>query len=192
MKKMSTISVSSQGMSLLEMVVAMLMLVMFTGVVVAVLGVTARFAGEIESGEKGSNGVLINHQEIQIGFDQLAQVLSQPGITKERLMGMNPKSGQKRIAFSSTADPDNACAPAGSDPLAYWGLPGPSLIFPSNYRICVWQTGLVEASIKDLATDGWPQNNAKAGIYVLQALPERSDAANLPTRRLFCRPRPYC
>ena len=192
MKKMSTISVSSQGMSLLEMVVAMLMLVMFTGVVVTALGVTARFAGEIESGEKGSNGVLIHHQEIQIGFDQLAQVLSQPGITKERLMGMNLKSGQKRIAFSSTADPDNACAPAGSDPLAYWGLPGPSFIFPSNYRICVWQTGLVEASIKDLATDGWPQNNAKAGIYVLQALPERSDAANLPTRRLFCRPRPYC
>jgi len=192
MKKFSTISLSSQGMTLLEMVVAMLMLVMFTSVVVTVLGVTERFVGQIESGQKGSNGVLIDHQEIQIGFDQLAQVLSQPGITKERLTGMNLKAGQKRIAFSSTADPDNACAPAGSDPMAYWGVPGPSLIFPSNYRICVWLTGLVEASIKDLATDEWPQNNAKAGIYVLQALPERSDAATLPTRRLFCRPRPYC
>ena len=192
MKKVSTISVSSQGMSLLEMVVAMLMLVMFMAVVVTVLEVSARFSGEMESGQKGSNGVLIDHQEIQIGFDQLAQVLSQPGITKERLVGVNLKRGQKKVAFSSTADPDSACAPAGSNPLEYWGLPGPSLTFPSNYRICVWQTGLVEASIKDLATDGWPQNNAKAGIYVFQALPERSDAANLPTRRLFCRPRPYC
>ena len=37
----------NDGMSLLEMVVAMLMLVMFTGVVVTVLEITARFAGEV-------------------------------------------------------------------------------------------------------------------------------------------------
>ena len=185
-------SSASSGMSLLEMVVAMLMLVMFTGVVVAVLELSARFAGETESGGQGANGVLIDHQEIQRGFDQLALVLSQPGITKERLMGLNIQAGQRRIVFPSTEDPDVACAPADSDPIAYWGLPGSALKFPSKYRICVWQTGLIESSIKDLTTDTWPQNQSKAGIYVLQALPERSDAASLPTRRLFCRPRPYC
>lgn len=33
---------------------------------------------------------------------------------------------------------------------------------------------------------------AKPGIYLLQALPERLNASTLPTRRLFCRPRPFC
>ena len=51
MKKMSTISVSSQGMSLLEMVVAMLMLVMFTAVVVTGLEVSAYVYGVMRVSE---------------------------------------------------------------------------------------------------------------------------------------------
>ena len=43
----SSANMIASGMSLLEMVVAMLMLVMFTGVVVAVLEVTARFSSEV-------------------------------------------------------------------------------------------------------------------------------------------------
>ena len=187
-KKIAPVSIFSQGMSLLEVVVAMLMLVMFTGVVVAVLEFSSRFADEMEDGGKGSNGVLIEHQEIQILFDQLVEVLSQPGITKERLLG---ESGSQRVAFSSATEPDKACVPARRA-LAYWKLPGPILDFPLGYRICVWQTGLVEASIKDLANDEWPKNNEKAGIYVLQALPRSTGEGRLPTRRLFCRPRPYC
>ena len=35
-------------------------------------------------------------------------------------------------------------------------------------------------------------DGAKPGIYLLQALPERLSATSLPTRRLFCRPRPFC
>jgi hypothetical protein len=174
-------------MTLLEMVVAMMMLVMFTGVVVAVLEVTSRYAGEVESGPQGSNGVLIDHQEIQIGLDQLAEVLGQPGISKDRLDGLVP--GEPQIAFAPSTNPDQACAPAGSDPLQYWRLPGPRLLFPPGYRICVWRTGLVEASTTDLLSNA---SGARAGIYVLQALPERADAASLPTRRLFCRPRPFC
>ena len=174
-------------MTLLEMVVAMMMLVMFTGVVVAVLEVTSRFAGEVESAQQGANGVLIDHQEIQIGLDQLAEVLGQPGISKDRLNGL--VTGYPQIAFASSTDPVQACAPADSDPLQVWRLPGPKLLFPPGYRICVWTTGLAEASTEALVRG---DAGAKAGIYVLQALPERSDAASLPTRRLFCRPRPFC
>ena len=180
----------SDGMSLLEMVVAMLMLVMFTGVVVTVLEITARFAGEVQGDVTTSNGVLIDHQEIQTAFDSLVDVLSQPGLSQVRLEGNVP--GKVQIAYPSTADPDQACAPAGSNPLAFWGLSGPVLDFPSSYRICLWQTGLAEASMESLVSPDWPSNNAKPGIYVLQALPERADAATLPTRRVFCRPRPFC
>ena len=181
---------ADSGMSLLEMVVAMSLLVMFTGVVAAVLEVTSRFAGEVESGAQGSNGVLIDHQEIQLGLDQLAEVLGQPGISKDRLNGL--VAGYPQIAFAPSADPDQACAPAGSDPLQQWNLPGQALSFPPGYRICVWNTGLVEASTQALVREDREDVGARAGIYVLQALPERSDAANLPTRRLFCRPRPFC
>lgn len=180
----------NDGMSLLEMVIAMLMLVMFTGVVVAVLEITARFSGEVQGDITHSNGVLIDHQEIQIALDLMAHVLSQPGLSKARLEGNVP--GKVRIAYAATADPEQACAPAGSNPLAFWGVSGPALDFPSSYRICLWQTGLSEASMESLASPDWPNNNAKPGIYVLQALPERTNAATLPTRRVFCRPRPFC
>ena len=180
----------SDGMSLLEMVVAMLMLVMFTGVVVAVLEITARFSDEVQGDVTKSNCVLIDNQEIQIAFDSLVDVLSQPGLSKDRLEGNVP--GKVRIAHASTSDPDQSCAPAGSNPLAFWGLSGPVLDFPSSYRICLWQSGLAEASIKSLTSPNWPKNNAKPGILCPAGLPERADSATLPTRRVFCRPRPFC
>ena len=205
MIKIRVRSKSSSGMSLLEMVVAMLMLILFTSVVVSVLELTARFLGKVESvNDVGqptqgptANGVLIDLQEIQVVFDQIVEVLAQPGISKERLLGSN---GQRRIAYPLGENPADACTlPLDQKgPLnlnAAWNLSGPELQFsdfPAGYSICVWQTGLVEASIKELATDAWPVNKKKAGIYVLQALPQKLDAATLPTRRLFCRPRPYC
>ncbi len=198
-------SKSSSGMSLLEMIVAILMLILFTSVVVSVIELTARFLGKLETGQEVnqqvqdevSKGVLIDLQEIQVVFDQIVEVLAQPGISKERLLGSN---NQQRIAFALGENPVNVCTVplqrrGTLDLNAAWNLEGPRLRFadfPAGYSVCLWQTGLEEASIKELATDAWPDNNKKAGIYVLQALPEKVDAATLPTRRLFCRPRPYC
>ncbi len=178
-----------KGMTLLETLVAMFMLVMFFGVFVAVLEVTSRFVGEVENEFSTPKGVLIDHQEIQLELDELVEVLTQPGISKNRLDGQ--VSGAKQIAFDVGTDPDQACTPAGSNPLIYWGLPGPSLSFPDGYRICLWRGGsaLAEASLSDLSKDA---SNANPGIYVLQALPVQADAARLPTRRVFCRPRPFC
>ena len=203
--RMGQRSKSSSGMTLLEMVVAMLMLILFTSVVVSVLDLTARFLGKVDSGNdvqqqvqgQAANGVLIELQEIQVVFDQIVEVLSQPGISKERLLGSN---NQRRIAYPLGENPAVACTlPLNQkgpiDLNAAWNLSGPKLRFldfPAGYSLCVWQTGLVEAPIKELATDAWPGNKQKAGIYVLQALPQKLDAATLPTRRLFCRPRPYC
>ncbi|WP_115125727.1 hypothetical protein [Synechococcus sp. GEYO] len=192
-------------MSLLEMVIAMLMLILFTSVVVSVLELTARFLGEVESGndvgqpvqDQSANGALIELQEIQVVFDQIVEVLAQPGISKGRLLGA---SNQRRIAYPLGENPSVACtSPLDRKGLldlnTAWNLSGPSLRFsdfPAGYSICLWQTSLAEASIKELATNAWPANKKKAGLYVLQALPQKLDAATLPTRRLFCRPRPYC
>ena len=179
-----------RGMTVLEMLVAVLMLVVFTGVVAMVMEFTFRFLGAAESGERNefevSNGVLIDHQELQLAMDQLVDVLSQPGITKEWLDG--EVTGKAQIAFDpDQVDPIVACPAA--DPVTQWGLPMPSLSLPPGYRLCLWKTTALESSQAALLAD---DQGAKPGIYLLQALPERLSDSTLPTRRLFCRPRPFC
>ena len=91
-------------MTLLESLVATIMLVVFTGVVALVMQFTLRFFNVAESGDRNefdvSNGVLIDHQQIQMAMDDLVEVLSQPGISLERL------NGQERC---SADDPPSSC-----------------------------------------------------------------------------------
>jgi hypothetical protein len=175
------------GMTVLEMLIASLMLVVFTGVVAMVMEFTLRFLGVAEAGERNefevSNGVLIDHQEIHFSMDLLVEMLSQPGISKERLDGQ--MLGKQRIAFDPAKDePTVACV--ASDPVQKWGLPMQKISLPPGYRLCLWTTSAAEPSLTALLA------GAKPGIYLLQALPEELSAATLPTRRLFCRPRSFC
>ena len=176
------------GMTLLEALLAMMMLVVFTGVVALVMQFTLRFFTAAESGEQNefevSNGVLIDHQQIQMVIDGLVEVLSQPGINMEG------------IAFDQSANPAAACPPA--QPVTQWGLDRfleedkikeLEALIPPGYRFCLWKTTAAESSMPDLIAD---VDGAKPGIYLLQALPEQLSSSSLPTRRLFCRPRPFC
>lgn len=182
--------IDGSGMTVLETLIAVLMVVVFTGVVAMVMEFTFRFLGEAESGERNefgvSNGVLIDHHEIQIAMDQLVEVLSQPGLSKERLDGAEAEYAQ--IAFDpNQTSPQEACS--STDPVTRWGLPMPKITLPPGYRLCLWRTSSVESSMDSLLTNA---AGAKPGIYLLQALPEELSASRLPTRRLFCRPRPFC
>ena len=168
------------GMTLLEALLAMMMLVVFTGIVALVMQFTLRFFTAAESGEQNefqvSNGVLIDHQQIQMVMDDLVEVLSQPGISMDG------------IAFDSeSVNPAVACPAAR--PVFQWGLPMPEVSLPPGYRLCLWKTTAAESSMPDLIAD---VDGAKPGIYLLQALPEQLSSSSLPTRRLFCRPRPFC
>ena len=172
--------IEQYGMTLLEALLAMMMLVVFTGIVALVMQFTLRFFTAVESGEQNeygvSNGVLIDHQQIQMAMDDLVEVLSQPGISMDG------------IAFNSgSVNPSVACPPAR--PVAQWGLPMPEVSLPPGYRLCLWKTTAGESSMSDLIAD---VDGAKPGIYLLQALPEQLSSSSLPTRRLFCRPRPFC
>jgi len=198
------------GMTLLETLVAIAMLVTFTGVVAMVMEFSLRFLGEAESGERNqfevSNGVLIDHQEIELVMDQLVEILAQPGLSKERLEGdelcptgtsqslcapcPNNQASRcwKPIAFDpSQVRPTEACV--AFDPVAAWGLPTSEISLPPSYRLCLWKTTAIESPQSALLAG---VGGAKPGIYLLQALPERLNSSTLPTRRLFCRPRPFC
>ena len=196
-------------MTQIEALIAIIMLAVFTGIVALVMQFTLRFFAASESGERNefevSNGVLIDHQQIQIAMDGLVEVLSQPGISLERLKGQERCSASAppsscaactddfnesclpQIAFDPSSDPELACPPAL--PVTQWGLPMSDVSLPPGYRLCLWRTTELESSISALI-DG--VDGAKPGIYLLQALPEQLSSASLPTRRLFCRPRPFC
>ena len=202
-------SAGQLGMTMLETLMAMSMLVVFTGVVALVMQFTLRFFSAAESGDRDefevSNGVLIDHQQIQIAMDDLVEVLSQPGISLERLKGQErcsvddppsscaactddfDESCRPQIAFDSGSEAQLACPAAR--PVTQWRLPMPEVSLPSSYRLCLWKTTAVESSIVNLLED---RAGAKPGIYLLQALPESLSSVSLPTRRLFCRPRPFC
>ena len=175
------------GMALFEALFAMMLLMVFTGIVTLTMQFTLRFFAASESGEQNefdvSNGVLIDHQYIQMAMDDLVEVLSQPGISMEGL------------AFSPVYENLETACPAAK-PLTQWGLPieerkreKVEALIPSGYRLCLWTTSADESSMSKLIADA---QGAKPGIYLLQALPEQLSSNSFPTRRLFCRPRPFC
>ena len=164
----------SSGMTVLELQLAIAMFVVFTGVVVMVMQFTLRFFSAAESGKPNklgaSDGVLIDHGKLHIAMDAFVEVLSQPGVS------------MKGIAFSQSDQPNVACQ---EDPVSQWGLEmlmdekEITDLLPPGYRLCLLKTTEIETA-------------SSAGIYLLQALPEQLSASSLPTRRLFCRPRPLC
>ena len=200
------------GMTALETLLAIGMLSVFTGVVVMVMQFTFSFFKDAESGDRNEfevfNGVLIDHQELHIAMDSLVELLSQPGISRDRLLGLIayercPSDNSScvpctddenkicypgiQIAFDpDEVQPNEACV---SSPVANWGLNDlmPEVSLPPGYRLCLWIT-------LDTEEETNPDQNGKSGpgIYLLQALPEQITASSLPTRRLFCRPRPFC
>lgn len=197
---MASADASASGMSVLELLLAVTMMMVFTGVVAAVMEVSLRFMGEAEcpvdlngvprcndestDTDDVANGVVIDRQRIEALFDQMEPVLVQPGIHRSRIRSISGALGDV---------PSDVCTGNGSTTV--WTsndkVPElPVLNFPRGYHLCLWRTGLPEASMEQLLDT--TNSSATPGLYVLQALPTQLNAATLPARRLICRPRPFC
>lgn len=186
----------SAGMSLLELLLAVSMLSVFTGVVAAVMEVTLQFVGEVEcpvdvdgvrrcnetTTDIVANGVLIDRHNIETLFDEIEHVLVQPGVSLAQI---------NKLSAALNKKPRDVCFPN----VQIWrdifsGLNFPDSNLPRGYHVCLWRTSLPESEIQSLLD---PSNkSATPGIYVLQALPTQLNPSNLPVRRLICRPRPFC
>ena len=184
------------GMTLIEMTMAMMILLMFTGSVVMVMQFTTTFMAESDqdlvakSGcdadvdpETCSKGLLVDHADLQIAMDELVAVLEQPAINVSPYAAAVGSSNPSCTRF----------------PFRDWQLPGrelhsplatPPRFLPPDYKFCLWRTlSRPESQLSDLISG---LNNAKSGIYILQAVPANLSPSSLPTRRLFCRPKPFC
>ena len=167
--------VNNKGMTLPELVLAILMLTAFTGVTVLVTEFTSRFfqplneeaKEEFITSNKELSDMLNDHSQINSAFDSIIEILSEPGIDKNFILNLE-------------------CT---SLPSLEWGIPSiDTKAIPKSYKICIKPTSLSESNYTELANA-----EGKPGIYILFSKPENGVSVNAtPVRRIFCRPKPFC
>ena len=167
--------VNNKGMTLPELVLAILMLTAFTAVTVLVTEFTSRFfqplneeaKEEFISSNKELSDMLNDHSQINSAFDSIIEILSEPGIDRNFILNLE-------------------CT---SLPSLEWGIPSiDTKAIPKSYKICIKPTSLAESNYTQLANA-----EGKPGIYILFSKPENGVSVNAtPVRRIFCRPKPFC
>ena len=117
----------SKGMTLPELVLALLMLTAFTGITVMVVEYTSRFfqplneeaKEEYITSEKELQDVLNDHTQINNAFDSIIEILSEPGIKKDFILNLE-------------------CT---SLPSQEWNIPSiDTKAIPRSYKICLKST----------------------------------------------------
>ena len=161
----------NEGMTFPELVLAVLMLVAFTGVTVMVSQYTSKFFQPLNVKVDESNEIkkdmLNDHYQINYAFDLIIDIFSEPGIDKNFILNLQ-------------------CT---SLPSLEWSIPSiDTKAIPKSYKICIKPTTLTESNYAQLAN-----GEGKPGIYILYAKPENGVSVNgTPVRRIFCRPKPFC
>ena len=167
--------INNKGMSLPELVLAVLMLTAFTGITVMVTEFTSRFfqplneeaKEEYISSNQELSDLLNDHSLINNTFDSIIEILSEPGIDKNFILNLK-------------------CT---SLPSLEWSIPSiDTKAIPKSYKICIKPTTLSESDYSELAN-----GEGKPGIYILYSTPDQGISVKAtPIRRIFCRPKPFC
>ena len=165
----------NEGMTLPELVLAIFMLIAFTGFTVMIVSYTARFfqplneeaKEEYISSNKELQDMLNDHTLINNTFDSIIEILSEPGIKKDFILNLE-------------------CT---SLPSIEWNIPSiDTKAIPKSYKICLKASSLSESSYSRLSN-----GEGKPGIYILYSKPDKGVSVNaIPIRRIFCRPKPFC
>ena len=167
--------INNEGMTLPELILAVLMLTAFTGITVMVTAYISRFfqplneeaRDEYISTNKELSDKLNDHNKINKALDSVIEILSQPGIDRNFILNLE-------------------CT---SLPSLEWNIPSiDTEAIPKSYKICIKPTTLSESNYSQLASA-----EGKPGIYILYSKPENGVSVNAtPLRRIFCRPKPFC
>ena len=165
----------NKGMTLPELVLAIFMLIAFTGFTVMIVQYTSRFfqplneeaKEEYISSNKELRDMLNDHTQINNAFDSIIEIFSEQGINKDFLLNLE-------------------CT---SLPSLEWNIPSiDTKAIPKSYKICIKPTSLTESSFSQLSN-----GEGKPGIYILYSKPENGVSVTAtPTRRIFCRPKLFC
>ena len=159
---------NNYGMTLPELILAILMLTAFTAITVMVTQFTTSFFQPLNIEDKDVISDRLNDQsKINKAFDSIIEIFSQPGIDKNYILSLK-------------------CT---SLPKEEWKIPTVTIkAIPKSYKICIKQSSLLESNYEELAN-----GDGKAGIYILYSKPIGGVTVNaIPIRRIFCRPKPFC
>ena len=156
--------INTLGMTIPELVLAILMLTAFTGITVMVTKYTSKF---FQPFNEEAKDMLNAHYQINESIDSIIEIFSEPGIDKNYILNLQ-------------------CTGL---PSIEWGIPSiDAEAIPKSYKICIKPTTLSESSYSKLAN-----GEGKPGIYILYSKPENGVSFNTaPIRRIFCRPKPFC
>ena len=165
----------NKGMTLPELVLAIFMLIAFTGFTVMIVQYTSRFfqplneeaKEEYISSNKELQDMLNDHTQINNAIDSIIEIFSEQGINKDFILNLE-------------------CT---SLPSLEWNIPSiDTKAIPKSYKICIKPTSLAESNYSQLSN-----GEGKPGIYILYSKPENGVSINAtPIRRIFCRPKLFC
>ena len=165
----------NKGMTLPELVLAIFMLIAFTGFSLMIVQYTSRFfqplneeaKEEYISSNKELQDMLNDHTQLNNAFDSIIEIFSEQGINKDFILSLE-------------------CT---SLPSLEWNIPSiDTKAIPKSYKICIKSTSLSESSYPGLLS-----GEGKPGIYILYSKPDNGISVGAtPTRRIFCRPKPFC
>ena len=116
----------SKGMSLVEMMIAMAMLITFMSIVVTAFSFIGRFLQGSEVSLADSKGQAIDEHLLQVNMDILVETLAQPGFLLDDMQVMI----------------NSGCS---YDPIRQWKLPGPVVKLVSGYKVCLSTTPASES-----------------------------------------------
>ena len=176
-------SISQNGMTLAEVLVSVLLASIFLSIYALAVEIIGTFTPSVSNNINGSEGLIEDHHKLQLTMDLYANSLSQPGISRDKVL---------TITQSKFGSLPSGCS---LNPSVEWDIPVKKKPFenqswkPSTigYALCLSPSGVNESTITDLLF-----GTGKPGIYILMAIPDKISTRSLPTRRLFCRPSPFC
>ena len=162
---------NNYGMTLPELSLAVMSLVAFSAVYILATKYISSILGYSSSIDKQTQSWIINRNTISSSLDKWEKIITQPSYTKEEIISLGCRSNL--ISDSNR-----------------WSFPGDAdANLPKDYKYCIFQTSLKESNFDDLVKG---TNNAKPGIYILYAIPDRITPKTMPIRKIICRPRTYC
>ena len=158
-------NIKNKGMTLPELILAVLMLTAFTGLTVMVTKFTSRFFSQKEGDLVG------DFAKINYIFDSIEGIISEAGIDKSKILQFE----------------ENCTATPSQD----WDIPSiDDETLPISYEICLKSTPLKESDLSELVDE---ENESFPGIYILYSKIKNEQNINtIPVRRIFCRPKPFC
>ena len=122
-ERVNNMKVNNEGMTLPELVLAILMLTAFTAITVMVTEFTSRFFQPLNEEAK---------EEINNAFDRIIEIFSEPGIDKNFILNLKCTSLPSLEWNIPSIDTD---------------------AIPTSYKICIKPTSLTESNYSELAND---------------------------------------